>query len=160
MQIIKNFLDKDIFKNIQTTLCSNEFPWHYSDTVAYENDNSDFMFFHILYLDNNQRSPYFGNMLMPILGKLNFNYLLRGKINFYTQKEKHIKTSFHTDSKEKHSVALFSVNTNNGYTLFNNGQKIPSIENQLVIFDGNLEHCSVAQTDKKFRINININIIK
>jgi hypothetical protein len=158
MQIVKNFLDKDIFKKIQDTLSGNEFPWHYSDSVAYEKDTSDFMFFHVLYLDNNQRSPYFHNILMPILGKLNFNYLLRAKVNFYTQKEKHIKTFFHTDSKEKHSVALFSINSNNGYTLFKNGDKVPSVENQLVIFDGNLEHCSVAQTDKKLRINININI--
>ena len=159
MQIIKNFLDKNIFKNIQNILTENEFPWHYSDTVAYENDTSDFMFFHILYLDNNQRSPYLHDILMPILGKLNFNYLLRAKANLYTQKEKHIKTSFHTDSKEKHSVALFSVNTNDGYTLFKNGDKIPSVENQLIIFDGNMEHCSVAQTDEKLRINININIV-
>jgi len=158
MQIIKNFLDKNIFKNIQSILTGNEFPWHYSDTVAYENDTSDFMFFHILYLDNNQKSPYLHSVLMPILGKLDFNYLLRAKVNFYTQKEKQIKTSFHTDSKEKHSVALFSINSNNGYTLFKNGNKIPSVENQMIIFDGSLEHCSVAQTNKKSRINININI--
>lgn len=158
MQIIKNFLDKEVFKNIQNILIGNDFPWHYSDTVAYENDDTDFMFFHILYLDDNQRSPYFGKILMPILGKLNFNYLLRAKANFYTQKEKHIKTSFHTDSKEKHQVALFSINSNNGYTLFDNGEKIVSKENQLIIFDGDLKHCSVAQTDEKTRINININI--
>ena len=64
----------------------------YND-VFYKNDTSDFMFFHILYLDNNQRSPYLHSVLMPVLGKLNFNYLLRAKVNFYTQKEKHIKMS-------------------------------------------------------------------
>ena len=64
----------------------------------------------------------------------------------------------HTDLPEKHQVALYSVNTNNGYTLFENGDKAPSVENQLVLFDGSLKHCSVAQTDENLRINININL--
>ena len=65
----------------------------------------------------------------------------------------------HVDFPQKHRVALFSVNTNNGYTLFDNGEKIQSIENQLVIFDGALKHCSVAQTDTNVRVNINLNIV-
>jgi hypothetical protein len=96
---------------------------------------------------------------MPLISRLNFNHLLRSKINFYTKKNKFIKTAFHIDSTEKHTVALFSINTNNGFTLFKDGNKIPSIENQMLIFDGKLEHCSVSQTDEKYRININIDII-
>ena len=64
----------------------------------------------------------------------------------------------HVDMPDPHTVALFSVNTNNGYTLFENGDKIASVENQLVIFDGSIKHCSVAQTDKNLRLNININV--
>ena len=64
----------------------------------------------------------------------------------------------HTDTPQKHMVALFSINTNNGYTLFENGDKVASVENQLVLFDGSLKHCSVAQTDENIRVNININI--
>ena len=41
----------------------------------------------------------------------------------------------------------------------NKEEEVASIENQILIFDGKLEHCSVSQTDEKFRINININII-
>ena len=69
----------------------------------------------------------------------------------------HIKHEFHIDDKIKHKVALFTVNTNNGYTEFENGEKIPSIENTLALFDGNVKHRSVVQTDENLRINININ---
>jgi hypothetical protein len=33
------------------------------------------------------------------------------------------------------------------------------IQNQLIIFDGQLEHASVAASDSKTRMNININIV-
>jgi hypothetical protein len=65
----------------------------------------------------------------------------------------------HTDSPDYHKVALFSINTNNGYTLFENGDKFESKENTLLLFDGHLKHCSVAQIDSNLRINININYI-
>ena len=47
----------------------------------------------------------------------------------------------------------------NGYTLFENGDKFESKENTLLLFDGHLKHCSVAQIDSNLRINININYI-
>ena len=66
----------------------------------------------------------------------------------------------HRDYAYPHQVALFSLNTCNGYTYFEDTkEKVPSIANQLVIFDGNRNHCSVAQTDENLRINININIL-
>ena len=159
MKIIENFLEKEIFNNIKDTLLDYNFPWYYSDVTGNTEDNSDSFFCHFLFLNDQQSSPYFNKVLMPIISKLNFNYLLRAKINFYNKKNKFIKTAFHVDCQQNHTVALFSINSNNGFTLFKNGDKIPSIENQLLIFDGKLEHCSVSQTDKKFRININIDIV-
>ena len=95
---------------------------------------------------------------MPILGKLNFKYLHRAKLNLYTKQNKQIKTSYHTDWNKEHTVALFSLNTNNGYTEFENGKKIKSEENNLVIFPGYLKHRSINQTDENTRINLNINL--
>ena len=89
---------------------------------------------------------------------LKFNYLIRAKINLYTKKDKFIETALHVDSYDPHQVALYSLNTNNGYTLFEDGTKIPSVENQMILFDGSLRHASVAQTDSNVRVNININI--
>ena len=158
MQIINNFIKElKIFNQIKNNLLSQNFPWFYSGTTASVSDNSDYFFYHWLYKDGRQVSEYFNTILIPLIGRLHINSLLRCKVNLYTKKSKHIKTAFHIDFNEPHKVALFSINTNNGYTFFKNKEIAPSIENSIVLFDGQKEHCSVAQTDENVRINININ---
>lgn len=160
MKIIENFIDnKNIVNDIQSTLLSNTFPYFYNDHTSKPNDKSDFLFGHMLFYDEDVQSSYYNKILSPILGRLNYDYLLRAKINCYTKKDTHIETGMHVDMEDNHFVALYSVNTNNGYTLFEDGTKVQSVANQLVIFDGQLKHCSVSQTDKNLRININIDLV-
>jgi len=158
MKTIDNFLDYNTFLNIQKLLLGSDFPYYYQPAVANKEDNSDFYFNHIFYFNNQQQSTSFGDVVLPILGKYGFKKLLRAKCNLYTKKEKQIQNAFHLDFETPHTVLLYSVNTNNGYTLFKSGEKIYSKENQLIIFNGLLEHCSVSQTDEKVRVNVNINI--
>ncbi len=159
MKIISNFIeDPKVSSAIKNLLLSYNFPYYYNAGTATKEDKSDYLFCHVLYDKNKQHSDYFNQVTMPILGRLNFNYLHRVKVNCYTKKPAEISTGMHTDLSQKHQVALYSVNTNNGYTLFENGDKVASVENQLVLFDGSLKHCSVAQTDENIRVNININL--
>lgn len=158
MKVIDNFLPKQIFNFYKEFLLSNKFPWFYYDSVSHQQDTNDFFYIHGFYKDNQQKSEFFNHLVMPILGRLDFNYLIRAKANLYTRKHKEIISDFHVDSEEKHNVALFSINTNNGYTLFKSGEKYYSKENTLLLFDGSLYHASVPQTDEKIRVNININI--
>ena len=147
MKIIKNFLkNKEVLKDIQNTLLGSNFPYYYADNTARPTDRSDYFFFHSLYQNNKQTSSYFNRILIPIIGHLECTYLHRAKINCYTKKSTPIKTSMHVDLP------------NNGYTLFENGEKVVSVENQLITFDGSLKHCSVAQTDENLRVNINIDL--
>jgi len=158
VKTIDNFLDNNTFLNIKKLLFSVHFPYYYQSAVANNQDVADFYFNHTFYLNNQQQSSAFADVVMPIIGKYGFKKLLRAKCNLYTRKEKQIPNAFHLDFEIPHTVLLYSVNTNNGYTMFKSGEKIYSKENQLIIFDGLLEHCSVAQTDEKIRVNININI--
>tara|TARA_R110000823_G_scaffold218426_1_gene347663 strand:+ start:2740 stop:3219 length:480 start_codon:yes stop_codon:yes gene_type:complete len=158
MKVIPNFLDQEILDHIKKHILNDAFPWYYNPYTGNNEDFSDFLFSHNLYKEDKQCSPFFNYVLVPLISRLKCNYLIRAKINLYTKKHKEIKTAFHVDLHEKHTVALFSLNTNNGYTLFQNGEKIPSVENQMLIFDGNLLHSSVSQTDINSRINININL--
>ena len=164
-EIIDNFLDKDIHQEIKKTMFSFDFPWYYSGQTNYSrqiegsNDKTDFMFNHVFYRNNQILSQYFPTLVMPIIGNIKYNYLKRIKANLYTKKDKHIFHGFHVDSFEPHKVALYSVNTNNGFTEFEDGEKFFSIENRLIIFDGKKKHRSVSQTDENLRVNININLI-
>jgi len=157
---IDNFLDNVLFLKIKQLLFSADFPYYYQSAVASEKDNSDFYFNHTFYLNNQQQSSFFSDIVFPIIGKYGFKKLIRAKCNLYTKKEKQIPNAFHLDFEIPHTVLLYSVNTNNGYTMFKSGEKIYSKENQLIVFDGLLEHCSVVQTDEKIRVNVNINIEK
>jgi hypothetical protein len=158
-EIIDNFLDKNIHKEIKKTMFGVDFPWYYLAQIASPDDETDFMFNHTFYGNNQMLSQYFPTLVMPIIGNIKYNYLIRIKANLYTKKDKHIIHGFHVDSFEPHRVALYSINTNNGYTEFEDGEKFYSIENRLIIFDGKKKHRSVSQTDENIRVNININLV-
>ena len=159
IKLIKNFIkEKPIFNSIKKLLMSKDFPYFYHDSTANEFDKSNFFFAHVLHINGEPRSSFFNQLAMPLLGRLNFNYLHRAKINLFTKQEKHFVSEPHRDMDANHYVALFSVNTNNGYTLFEDGTKVPSVENQCLIFNGSLKHSSATQTDEKVRININLNL--
>jgi len=162
-KVLPNFLPDNTHQNIYNILLGNNFPWFYESSVTKEYQSKtidDFLFFHHLYsIDQGSTSTYFHEILMPLMGRLQFTQILRGKINLYPKKEKPLQHDFHIDRQEPHMVALYSVNTNNGYTIFEDGKKINSVANQLVIFQGHIKHASSVQTDENVRVNININFL-
>ena len=165
IEILDNFLDAKIFKQIQNTFLSESFPWFYSQGInSFDDVTKDFMFNHMFLYRDEVVSNYFYNLIIPIIGNLKFNFVYRVKANAYSKKENHIYHDFHLDdcdsrfNNSKHYIALYSINTNNGFTELEGNRKIESIENRLVLFDGNIKHRSVTQTDTNLRINVNLNL--
>ena len=156
MKIYENFLPKPLFETIRTITMKSDFPYKYEDTTADQNDNSHFFFCHMIF-KNGRPTDWLMPIVYPLMAKVEHSELIRAKVNLYTKTPKPIVTGFHIDGDFDHKVLLYSVNTNNGYTFFENGEKVPSIANQAVIFDGKLKHSSVTQTDENVRVNININ---
>jgi len=158
IKLIENALPKQVSQKINH-LCLNhhDFPFFYVKGVAKE-DDTDFFFMHILYKDK-INSIHFNDIAVPLLGLIKYSRLMRVKINCYPNQSKHITNSFHVDSDDPHMVALYSVNDNNGYTEFENGEKFISKANQLLIFDGKMKHRSISQTNTNLRVNININYV-
>ena len=173
MKVINNFLPDEIHQQFVDLLMSNDFPYYYIDGNNFlltNTDNKaedDFLFFHNLYGNPHNFnhtggeiiSKYFNMLVMPLLGKLNFNNLLRARINLYTRKHEAVMSNMHRDIEEEHTVALYYLNSNNGVTVFREGKRIPSVANQMLIFDGKLYHAVIPQTDTKLRVNINLNIL-
>ena len=58
------------------------------------------------------------------------------------------------------TTSIFYVNTNNGYTEFEDGTKIESVANRMVTFPTNLKHRGTSCTDEKIRVVINFNYFK
>ena len=76
MKIIKNYLDKNTFNNINNIITQSNFPWYFTSYISYPNDNAGFMFNHIFYNENGITSNYFNDIIFPLLTKIKFNRLL------------------------------------------------------------------------------------
>ena len=57
-------------------------------------------------------------------------------------------------------TSIFYLNTNNGYTYFEDGSKVKSIANRFVIFPCYMSHGGASCTDNDNRVVLNINYIK
>ena len=69
-----------------------------------------------------------------------------------------IKHGFHNDwDYEDSKTSIFYVNTNDGYTEFEDGTVVESVENRLVTFPSPLKHTGTSCTDTSRRMVININ---
>ena len=117
-------------------------------------------YFKLTHKINNEFIDMTGNCfkcLKPLIDKLNVKSLIRIKANLYHKTEKLIFHKPHLDYDFKHKGAILYLNTCNGYTVLNGGTKIKSVENTLLLFDSSKTHNSTNCTDKKIRLNININ---
>ena len=83
--------------------------------------------------------------------------LYRIKANLQFKTIFHRNTGYHYDDFPEGKIALFYVNTNNGYTKIKKVGKINCIANRLVIFDSSLEHAGFTCTDEDTRVVINFN---
>jgi AraC-like DNA-binding protein len=120
---------------------------------------------HTFFENNLSHSEHFENIITPLVQKflnttkINKCTLVRAKANLFIKSVVNFKNNLHKDQDNKNYVNLiYYVNNNNGYTEFEDGTKINSVANRALIFDNNILHRSVNQTDEKVRINFNLNI--
>ena len=166
MKIEDNFLGQQEFDELQTLMMGGEIDWHYNDKVDYERQKDKFMFFHMFYFNSAPCSPHFKEMI-PILNTIKPISLWRIKANLLTRTPNIIENTFHNDilgileeKLKQWTTAIFYVNTNNGYTKFEDGTKVESVANRLVSFPANMKHTGTSCTDEKTRVVINFNYIE
>jgi hypothetical protein len=165
MKVIDNFLSEQDFLTLKTALLGSSFPWYLNSIKVNKNkttidDKFNYQFTHGFYYDHSPKSQYI-ELVTPIILKLNPSALLRIKANLTPNTYKIIEYDYHRDFDAPHRFdgmsAVFYVNTNNGYTMFETGEKIESIENRIVIFDSDILHTGTSCTDEKTRCVLNFN---
>ena len=160
-----NFLDKKYFKELQTEIISKDyrFPWYLSNIDHSGAAHGTFQMVHLAYSAPNSVSNFCAN-LQQLFEKLEVYSLQRVKINLQERQDKIIEHGMHIDFSDVPENALTSIlyiNTNNGYTKFENGEKVKSVENRLVTFPNSLRHTgSTNNCDAKYRCVMNIDWIK
>ena len=162
MEIIDDFLDKKDFLFIHNLIMNEPFPWFYMDSyreTGLEKDktNNFSYYLHMLYDNNLPTSPHFETIVPHILKKLQVKTLIRIKVNSYAREDKLIEHDLHTDYDYSNNGAVFSINTCDGYTKFEDDTKVESKANRYVEFNSQIKHAGVTQTDTNVRVLINLN---
>ena len=171
VEVIDNFLPDYYFKQFQSILLGNEFPWYHNDHILYtqKGENKFDQFFHNFYDRHlNCQSSYMKEgVVRDILN------LCGKKLNLSSSKLYRIKANlrprsffnrsgggYHIDGYDCSHTSIYYINTNNGYTKFKNGTKVKSVENRMIVFPSNLEHQGYTCSDQLNRVVVNFNYDK
>ena len=162
MKIIDNFLPEEEFKVIQQYLTNDSFTWHLMPSIANKKQGLDqYQFVHTFFDLSKPYLQNYSNFLTPIFSKLQAKYILRVKANLRPRTTQGVLSDYHVDMSLNQQTAIYYINTNNGYTKFqqNDFDDVPSVANRLLTFSGGLKHCGASATDSNYRILLNINYI-
>lgn len=165
MEIIDNFLEAKEFNSL-LDLINGEFPWYSGDKVTthipspvpgYEAIGTHKQLAHV-FINPLARSVHL-DKLDNLITQLGAKVIYRIKANLTFNLGKRVVSGWHydDDSVEDMKVAVLYLNTNDGFTLLEDGTKVHSKANRLVTFDGNTLHTGVSQLDTEERLVLNIN---
>ena len=79
----------------------------------------------------------------------------------YTRTEEVQVHPFHSDSSSIEGLKglILSINTCDGYTGFEDGTEVDSVENRAIMFDSTKPHHSTSCSNAPYRLNINVNYL-
>ena len=156
-EVKDNFLPEKEYISIYTLLTDEYFPWYFNNykTLSHTGELFDYQFTHTFYNNYTIKSDNF-KYLKPILKKLNCLSLIRIKANLTPITQELIKFKPHVDQSFKCKIAIYYVNTNNGYTIIE-GKKVESKKNRIILLDSTKEHYGTNSTNCNNRTIINFN---
>ena len=164
IQVYDDFLDQQAFQFINYHMMGQEFPWRHGTVMNPEVDDmlcdeiDNIQFCNWIYRDFEPKGQEF-SIVQPIISdpRLQMCSIHRIKANLTLRTPEIIKHGFHRDGTGAFMVAIYYVNSNDGYTQFQDGTKVESIENRLVVFDSSISHTGSTCTNAKVRCVINFN---
>ena len=171
IEVYDNFLPTEVFTPIKDYVFGGRMPWYYMPNSVRKEDNCP-QFSHMCYANCVPISDVF-EKIKPIFATLNPIGINRVKFNATSrtteiqEKPLHIDITGPSDSPEPpfenvpdYNICVIYFNDNNGYTYFEDGQKVVSKENRAVIFPGNFLHAGTSCTDASLRVVLNIDYSK
>jgi hypothetical protein len=162
-KIIDDFLEKEDFNKFKEEIFNkNNVPWYYRDSQTTDSvdDINDIGYFTLNFF-NDMCNDFndFNYFLYKIYKKLECKALIQSRANFILKQKEIKKLYFHTDYPFKCKTAILYMNSNNGATILDENKqiKINSVENRMLVFDSQIRHSALIQSDTKKRITLNIN---
>ena len=164
VEVYDDFLEEEQFRWVKREMLGNNFNWKLASVLDPKIDNiicsdlENIQFSNWMYHGLAPGGPEF-NIAEPIFKdpRLDLTGLVRIKANLTMRTPEVITHGFHTDGNFHHTSAIYYVNTNDGYTAFEDGTQIESVENRLLVFDSQISHTGSTCTNARVRCVINFN---
>ncbi len=165
VEIYDDFLHEVEFEKIKNLLLGNRFPWVWSNVLDYgEGCDPDceeiynWQASNLLYAHMRPLKEEFAYMT-PIINddRLGIGSVCRIKVNLNPITSEHIEHGMHIDTPFECTTGIFYVNTNNGYTIFEDGTKIDCVANRMITFPSSMPHSGGTTTDTAMKVVINFN---
>lgn len=181
IKIEDDFLDQEEFGHIQEMMMGETFPWYFKcgyyakvpSTLLDKVELDQFQFTHAFYEKRTSQDYFLPSwsdgmeQLEGLIIKLQAVLLVRTRGNLLTRLPIIVENAFHSDMEElpeeklkQLTTSIFYINTNNGYTIFEDGTKVESVANRMLSFPANLKHTGTNCTDENTRVIINFNYFK
>ena len=188
IEIIDNYLSEEGFREIESVLLSPNLRWIYGSSTSLTEDYSkteikpdgsydyestlssakyedlDDIQFVCPFYDSHQwiENP---KIIAPLIERVGEVSWIRIKANLLPHASKIFAkggdTGWHQDNPFVGSTtSIFYVNTNNGFTEFEDGTKVNSVANRIAIFPADMMHRGTSCTDSPVRIVVNLNYLK
>lgn len=142
-EIVNDFLDKDVFESIKTSLLSDKIPWF--------NMIGPWGCFNHQFFSNIDSSPFF-DILDPLTEKLNVKLPIEISGKLFCNTGALSQHMFPVKVSDPHTTAIFFVNTNDGVTILDDNTKISSVENSILFYDGSRQTINTNCADQRVRL--------
>ena len=160
--VYDNYISGNLHRDIFNEMCrESNFAWFLNRSIVNDLDIPDvkkIQFTHHFY---REETAWTGNqfkfLIDPILENIRPTQIYRIKANLLPVTETIEKNRLHVDLDYDCKTAIYYVNSNNGYTFFQDSSKIDSVANRLVIFNSRILHAGTTCTNSKCRVVINFN---
>ena len=152
----ENVLSMKESENLYNTITDNHnFPWYFNKGSTDRKDGRQ-QYTHLL-------TDY--TLIVPLLDflkkKEKLTGIMRARLVSKPKQSTHYEYGPHTDIPDydrPYRTAVYYINKTNGGTKVKNVIH-KGIQNSMTVFDGNVKHSAIAQTDVDFRFVCNINFI-
>ena len=156
-----DFLSIDYLQLLNQITIQYDFFWCWNSVLPQEDFISDEKYnrqlVHWFYPKKGPFKDYY-EVFKIIPDQLGAKEVIRMKLNCNYPTDKIIDHGFHIDTEEDSNTSIFYMNTNNGYTKFeDNGEIVKSVENRMITFDSSRRHSGSSCTDEYNRFVLNIN---
>jgi hypothetical protein len=166
MVVVDDYLDGEAFLRLRAAIESEGFPWQktfvlWPPPIGLD-EAYNVQYVHGFY----QRKPGFRHesdrlpVVQPLVERIDPAVLIKVKVNRTLRRERQVVYGLHVDTRRPGATtAIFYLNSNNGYTAFEDGRRVESVANRLVTFDATLRHSGASCTDTPERLVLNLNFI-